>query len=111
VTEDKNISLLAGDPERTDAALFAAYAPLGVARWCLVADEAGDTVQIRWFEEFWRMAGYDEANTPRTAQAIRDRMHPNERDRVQEGIRRAVLDPSGKTELDVEFRLQHADGT
>ena len=111
MTEDKNITLLAGDPERTDAALFAAYAPLGVARWCLVADEAGDTVQIRWFEEFWRMAGYDEANMPRTAQAIRDRMHPNERDRVQEGIRRAVLDPSGKTELDVEFRLQHTDGT
>ncbi len=111
MTEEKNITLLAGDPSRTDAALFAAYAPLGVARWCLVADDAGDTVQIRWFEEFWRMAGYDETNMPRTAQAIRDRMHPDERSRVQEGIRRAVLDPTGKTELDTEFRLQHADGT
>ena len=111
MNEAKSITLLSGAPELADVALFAAYAPLGVARWCLVVDEAGDTIEIRWFDEFWRMAGYDETNTPRTALEIRELMHPDERTRVQDGIRQAALDPTGKTEMSVEFRLRHADGS
>ena len=64
------------------------------------------TGEILWSEETYRIVGYDPGIRP-TIDLVFQRIHPEDIDRVQEALDRAVQD---RTDLDFEHRLLMTDG-
>src|SRR5467141_1351126 len=63
--------------------------------------------EIYWSEETYNIYGYDRAAKP-TLELVFQRIHPEDRDFVQQAIEHAVNE---KTDFDVEHRLQMPDGS
>ena len=63
--------------------------------------------EIYWSEETYNIFGQDRAAKP-TLELVFQRIHPEDRDFVQQAIERAVNE---KTDFDVEHRLQMPDGS
>ncbi len=76
-----------------DDALFAACAPLGIARWRLVADESGRVTSVQWSQELARMLGVDAAKLS-SPEALASLVHPEDAPRQRGALHRALADPS-----------------
>ncbi|MCL1804973.1 MAG: response regulator [Clostridiales bacterium] len=71
----------------------------------------GQTYAFDWSEEFRRMLGFtDEGDFPNVAESWSDLLHPDDRGWVLDAFNRHLLDRTGKTPFDVEYRLQKKSG-
>lgn len=71
---------------------------------------AGDPVNpnntFTWTNEFRRMVGYrDETDFPNILESWASKLHPEEHDWVLEAFANHLMDHSGKTPYDIEYRL------
>ena len=66
---------------------------------------------FNWSDDFRRMLGFtDESDFPNVIDSWRDRLHPEDRERVLEALTGHLSDTSGGTVYDTEFRLKKKDG-
>lgn len=78
--------------------------------WSMEFDEDGNMTSVFWSPEFRSMIGYhDENDFPNILSAWSDLLHPDDYDRVIRAYYDAILDYSGKTIYDVEYRLLTKD--
>ena len=77
VTAELEASRLRGD-------LAVAAAGIGVFDWDLVED------RLAWDDQMLRLLAYDRSDFPGRIQALRDRLHPDDVDRVAEVVRHAI---------------------
>ena len=62
-------------------------------------------------DEFRNMLGFkDETDFPGVLRSWRDRLHPEDRARAVEAFAKHILDKTGKTPFDLEYRLKKKDG-
>jgi PAS domain S-box-containing protein len=66
------------------------------------------TATLYWSEETYRIVGLDPLQGPPTRETMRQRIHPDDRDRVYEKLREAVAQ---KRDFAMEFRILLPDGT
>ncbi|MFB0829788.1 methyl-accepting chemotaxis protein [Brevibacillus laterosporus] len=76
---------------------------------------AGDPVNpqntFTWTNEFRKMLGYrDETDFPNVLHSWASKLHPDDHDEVLEAFEKHLLDHSGKTPYDVEYRLLLKNG-
>ena len=61
--------------------------------------------------EFRHMLGFnDETDFPNTISSWSDRLHPDDKDKILDAFTKHIMDTTGKTPYDVEYRLQKKDG-
>ncbi len=64
-----------------------------------------------WSDEARRLLGYqDENDFPNVPESWTNNIHPDERDRVLQAFAKHVLDRTGKTPYDVEYRFRMING-
>jgi len=71
---------------------------------------AGDPVNpanvFRWSDDFRRMLGFtDEHDFPNVLESWSDRLHPEDKDQVLQLFADHILDRTGQTKYDIEYRL------
>ncbi len=77
--------------------------------------EAGDPVnpnnEFWWSNQFRKLLGFnDEKDFPNILSSWADRLHPEDKDFVTEAFSKHLMDFSGRTPYDLEYRLQKKDG-
>lgn len=98
--KDVELQLVKGR-RRLEVALESARGGL----WDLDAD-AGEPCHT---EFYYRMLGFDRVDRGRISEVWSNRLHPDDRTRVCEALRRTI---DGKSDLyEAEYRLRHADGS
>jgi len=66
---------------------------------------------FHWSTEFRRMLGFsDECEFPNVLSSFSNRLHPEDRDRTIDSFMSHLLDTTGKTSFDVEYRLLRKNG-
>ncbi|MCL2754485.1 MAG: PAS domain-containing protein, partial [Oscillospiraceae bacterium] len=66
---------------------------------------------FKWSDEFRRLLGYEkESDFPNVLDSVRSRIHPDDVEKSDKVFTDHVLDRSGKTPFDVEYRLRKKDG-
>jgi len=74
-------------------------------------DPYNPTNIFAWSDEFRHMLGYsNEMDFPNKYESWKDRLHPEDKDRVIGAITRHMMDLSGKTPYDIEYRLLKKTG-
>jgi len=64
-----------------------------------------------WTDEFRRMLGYtNEADFPNVLSSWSDKLHPEDKERTIEAFSGHILDKTGKTPYDIEYRLLKKNG-
>ena len=64
-----------------------------------------------WSQEFRKMLGYtDENDFPNKLNSWSDKLHPEDKERTLKAFNNHILDRSGKTPYDLEYRLLRKDG-
>ena len=76
---------------------------------------AGDPVNpanvFRWSDEFRRMLGFtDEHDFPNVLESWSDRLHPEDKDKVLKLFADHMLDRTGQTKYNIEYRLMTKQG-
>lgn len=68
---------------------------------------------ILWFsQQFRNVLGYqDERDFPNTFEAFQDRLHPEDKDMMMTNLTNHLLDHTGQTPFDMDYRLQLKDGS
>ena len=66
------------------------------------------TGSLDWSREMYHICGIDPSEDPGTYQMIKDRIHPDDLERVDADVRRAIRD---KCDYEGEHRLRRPDGT
>jgi len=70
-------------------------------------DPADFTKFVTWSDEFRQMLGYtNRTDFPNTFSSWTDRIHPDDKDRVVDGFEKHIMDTSGKTPFDFEYRMK-----
>ncbi len=65
-----------------------------------------------WSNQFRRLLGFeDERDFPNVLSSWADRLHPEDKDNALEAFNTHLMDYSGKTPFDTEYRLARKDGT
>jgi formate hydrogenlyase transcriptional activator len=103
-------ALVIEDRKRAEDALRQSEAYLGEAQTLSHTGSFGWSVmsgELLWSEETYNIFQHDPAVKPTLALALQ-RIHPDDRDRVQEALDRATNE---KTDFDIEHRLLMADGS
>ena len=88
---------------RSEAYLAEAQRLSHTGSWAFNATEA-----IYWSEENFRIWGFDPQPDPPRRETVLQRLHPEDRDRVLECVRKAVRE---RSDYVVEFRIVLPDGT
>ena len=66
---------------------------------------------FEWSDEFRQMLGFSsEADFPNVLHSWSDRLHPEDKEKTLEAFSKHLLDRSGQTPYDLEYRLQKKDG-
>ena len=66
---------------------------------------------LMWSDEFRQMLGFtDETDFPNILSSWSDRLHPDDKARTLAAFAKHLLDTTGKTPFDLEYRLQKKDG-
>ena len=74
-------------------------------------DPVNSNNPFMWSDEFRNMLGFtDENDFPNMIGNFVDRIHPDEKDRVNNAFSRHLLDKTGKTPYDIECRLMKKNG-
>jgi PAS domain S-box-containing protein len=64
-----------------------------------------------WSDEFNKLLGYsNNVDFPDVLSSWMDKLHPDDKERTLEAFSRHILDRSGKTPYDIEYRLQKKNG-
>lgn len=74
--------------------------------WKMYCDRKFQIVSVEWSDELRRMIGYNDINDfPNVLEAWSDLLHPDDYDRVMDGIGPVLRDTTGDTIFDQEYRL------
>ena len=66
---------------------------------------------FHWSDEFRHMLGYsDEADFPNVLRSWLERLHPEDLEITMDAFKKHILDSSGKTKYDVEYRMKKKEG-
>ncbi|PID82234.1 MAG: chemotaxis protein [Clostridiales bacterium] len=64
-----------------------------------------------WSNQFRRLLGYkDESDFPNILSSWSDKLHPDDKDRTLKAFNEHLMDYSGKTPYELEYRLKHKNG-
>ena len=88
---------------RSEAYLAEAQRLSHIGTWAFNARET-----LYWSEETYRIVGLDPLQGPPSREAMRQRIHPDDRDRVYAELKEAV---ARKRDFAIEFRVLFPDGT
>jgi signal transduction histidine kinase/CheY-like chemotaxis protein/HAMP domain-containing protein len=70
-------------------------------------DTTEPKVTVTWSNEFRQMLGYtDFFDFPNTLESWTDCIHPEDKDKIVEGLQKHIKDTSGKTPFDYEYRMK-----
>ncbi len=79
--------------------------------WCIEYDRQGQLLQCIWSNAFRRLLGFsNEQEFPNTWNGWIDRIHPDDREYVNEQYAKAFNDRSGNTGYDIEYRMLNKKG-
>ena len=74
-------------------------------------DPVNSVNSIKWSDEFRRLLGFtDENDFPNLISSFHSRLHPEDRERVPNELSKHLMDRTGKTPYDIEYRLQKKTG-
>jgi len=74
-------------------------------------DSAGSAKLVTWSDEFRQLLGYTNiTDFPNTFSCWIDHIHPDDKDRIAEGFEKHIMDTSGKTPFDFEYRMKKKNG-
>ncbi len=83
---------------------------IGSGAWYFSYNGANELINVRWSPAFRRILGYESKDEfIDSAEELRLRTHPEDRERVNRCYRAALEDPTDKTKCDVEFRCLTKD--
>ena len=87
-------------------------AKIGLWEMAIVrADLSNNENVFMWSDEFRVMLGFiDEQDFPNVFSSWSDCLHPEDKDRTLECLKNHLLDTTGKTPYDIEYRLRKKDG-
>ena len=75
-------------------------------------DPANPANMFWWSDQFRRLLGYrDESDFPNVLSSWSDKLHPEDKQMALDAFSSHVNDYSGQTPYDLEYRLQHKDGS
>ena len=87
---------------------------LGIGLWDMQivnGDPYNPNNTVNWSDEFWQLLGYtDKTDFPNTMNGWSDRLHPDDKERTLDVFIRHVLDRTGKTPYDIEYKLLKKNG-
>ena len=85
---------------------------IGLFEMEVVKDDLSNPLNtIVWSDELRHMLGFStEAEFPNILSSWSDRLHPDDREATIDGLMKHVLDRTGKTPYDLEFRMLNKDG-
>jgi len=106
VTEIKN-RILENELQLTKLNLIIQTAKNGLWDIEFIKNEAGGFEDVvAWSDNFRRIFGYtDEIDFPNTLDSWANRIHPDDKERVLERFDKHLLDKTGETPYDIEYRL------
>lgn len=79
-------------------------------KWCIDFDEDYTVRRVEWSDEFRHMLGYnDEKDFPNTLGAWSCLLHPDDWATGYDSIDKTIMDKTGNTPYDVEYRLNTRD--
>lgn len=82
------------------------------ASWTIDCDKEGRIIKEFFSHDFRVMLGYhDIIDFPNDLSSWDKAIHPDDKDRVLDLLNRALMDPTGETKFDTEYRMQLADGS
>ncbi|MCL1829598.1 MAG: PAS domain-containing protein, partial [Oscillospiraceae bacterium] len=88
---------------------------LGIGLWDMSVkadDPVNSENKIVWSPELRLMLGFEDENDfPNELKSWRDRLHPDDEDRVMSALIAHITDRSGKTPFDLEYRLMLKNGS
>lgn len=74
-------------------------------------DPSNPNNEFWWSDQFRKLLGYNnEADFPNVLNSWSDKLHPQEKQAVLDIFNKHVMDYSGNTLYDLEYRLMHKDG-
>lgn len=74
-------------------------------------DPSNPNNEFWWSDQFRKLLGYnDETDFPNLLNSWSDKLHPQEKQAVLDLFNKHVMDYSGNTLYDLEYRLMHKDG-
>lgn len=80
--------------------------------WYFDFDENGRVVQVNWSHAFRRLLGFhDILDFPNELSSWSDRIHPLDREKIMNLLKRTINDKTNETKYKVEYRMKMADGT
>jgi len=86
----------------------------GIGLWDMQVvngDPANPNNTYVWSKEFRKLLGYSsEADFPNDISSWNDKLHPDDKERVLDAFSRHLLDRSGKTPYNIEYRLLKKNG-
>ena len=78
--------------------------------WKMYCDRDFQIVSVEWSDELRRMVGYRDVNDfPDVLESWSDLLHPDDYDRIMDGIGPVLRDVTGNTIFDQEYRLNTRD--
>ena len=85
---------------------------IGLWDMAIVKDDPVNLVNtITWSDEFRHLLGYEEENDfPNQLSTFNDCLHPDDREKTYNILVKHLMDKTGKTPFDVEYRLLKKDG-
>ena len=85
---------------------------IGLWDMAVVKDDPVNPINsIFWSDEFRSLLGYsDENDFPNLISAFEDRLHPEEREHANNALKAHLVDRTGKTPFDEEYRLMKKNG-
>ena len=84
---------------------------IGSGAWSNIYDEKGESCRVEWSDAFRALLGFqNEEDFPNTEETFYNRVHPDDRAKLDEAYTKAVEDTSGKIVYDVEIRVQTRSG-
>ena len=80
--------------------------------WTLSCDKEGHVIKCFFSHDFRTMLGYhDIIDFPNDLSSWDRAIHPDDKERVVDLLNRSLLDSTGETKFDAEYRMQRSDGT
>ncbi len=78
----------------------------------IVGDPTNPDNEFWWSNQFRRLLGFkDESDFPNVLSSWSDRLHPDDKDYTLKAFNDHLMDYTGRTKFDLEYRLAKKDGT
>jgi methyl-accepting chemotaxis protein len=112
ITETKNIVAM-NENQLTKLGLVLKASKIGLWDMQVVfGDPVNPNNSFQWSDDFRQMLGYtSEIEFPNILSSWSDRLHPEDKDETLEAFSQHLLDQTGETPYDLEYRLLKKDGT